>query len=73
MNGQTIHKKLISVFHVNGRVVVKNLPDNPGNIGTILSKYAERDHVIFYHSYPLNDRKFPIQETIKTLKNEKSK
>lgn len=65
MKGTTIHKKLISVFHINGRVMIKNLPDNPGNIGTILSKYEERNHIIFYHTSPLDDRKFPIHEPIK--------
>lgn len=68
MKGQTIHKKLISVFHVNGRVMVKNLPDNPGNIGTVLSKYEERNHIIFYHSLPLTDREFPIHDPIKNTK-----
>lgn len=68
MKGTTIHKKLISVFHVNGRVMVKNLPDNPGNIGTVLNRYEERNHIIFYHSLPLTDREFPIQDPIKKTK-----
>jgi hypothetical protein len=70
MNGITIHKKLVSVFLLNGKVIVKNLPGDPGTIGAMLAKYPKEEYLIFHHTLPISDREFPIQQTSKTLNNE---
>jgi hypothetical protein len=69
VNNQTsITKKLVSVFLLNGKVLVKNLPDNPWNVENLKHKYPGNDKLLFFHTLPLDDRKFPIYEPIKNKK-----
>lgn len=69
MSEQTsITKKLVSVFLLNGKVLIKNLPADQGTIGKLKSKYPGNDKLLFYHIMPLNDQKFPIYEPIKSKK-----
>lgn len=64
----SITKKLVSVFLLNGKVLIKNLPDDPGTVGSLRAKYPGNDKLLFYHTLPLDDRKFPIYEPIKNKK-----
>lgn len=64
----SITKNLVSVFLLNGKVLIKNLPDNPGTVSKLKNKYPGNDKLLFYHTIPLNDRKFPIYEPIKNKK-----
>jgi hypothetical protein len=74
MNNETsITKKLVSVFMLNGKVLVKNLPDNPGTVANLRAKYTGNDKLLFYHTLPLNDRKYPIFNPAENKKNEKNK
>ena len=66
--GNSVSRKLISVFMLNGKVLIKNLPDNPGTVSQLLYKYPGNDKLLFYHTLPLNDRKHPIYEPIKNVK-----
>ena len=69
MNDRTsITKKLVSVFLLNGKVLIKNLPADQGTIGSLRAKYPGNDKLLFYHILPLNDQKFPIYEPIKSKK-----
>lgn len=69
MNDRTsITRKLVSVFLINGKVLIKNLPADPGTIGKLKAKYPGNDKLLFYHIMPLNDRKFPIYEPTKKEK-----
>jgi hypothetical protein len=58
---------------LNGKVLVKNLPDNPGIIAKLRAKYTGNDKLLFYHTLPLNDRKYPIFNPAENKKNEKNK
>lgn len=66
--GTSITKNLVSVFLLNGKVLIKNLPADQGTIGKLKNKYPGNDKLLFYHTIPLNDRKFPIYEPIKNEK-----
>lgn len=68
MNGETIDKKLVSVFNIKGKVLIKNIPANMGNIARLKEKYNGNDEILFYHVIPLNDRKFPIYKPTKNNK-----
>lgn len=67
-DGTSITKKLVSVFMLNGKVLIKNLPADQGTIGNLKAKYPGNDKLLFYHTMPLNDSKFPIYEPIKNVK-----
>lgn len=66
--GTVIIKKLVSVFMLNGKVIIKNLPADQGTIANLRGKYPGNDKLLFYHTVPLNDRKYPIYEPIKNEK-----
>ena len=69
MKEQTsITKKLVSVFLIDGKVLIKNLPADQGTIGKLKAKYPGNDKLLFYHIMPLNDQKFPIYEPIQSKK-----
>ena len=68
MTGETIDKKLVSVFNTKGKVLIKNIPANMGNIARLKEKYKSNDEILFYHVIPLNDRKFPIYNPDKNKK-----
>lgn len=66
--GTVIIKKLVSVFMLNGKVIIKNLPADQGTIANLRAKYPGNDKLLFYHTVPLNDRKYPIYEPINNEK-----
>lgn len=68
MNGDTINKKLVSVITTKNKVLIKNIPANMGNIARLREKYKSNDEILFYHVFPLDDRKFPIYNPDKNKK-----
>jgi hypothetical protein len=72
-NGTSVTKKLVSVFMLNGKVLIKNLPADQGTISNLRAKYTGNDKLLFYHTLPLDDRKYPIFNPAENKKNEKNK
>ena len=58
---------------LNGKVLIKNLPADQGTISKLRAKYRGNDKLLFYHTLPLNDRKYPIFNPAENKKNEKNK
>ena len=58
---------------LNGKVLIKNLPADQGTISNLRAKYTGNDKLLFYHTLPLDDRKYPIFNPAENKKNEKNK